>query len=392
MVERDLDIMTAVVKRLHERFEELRIFELPNLLKVIRNTLLHEMDFRREARYMKTARSNKDGKSDICIPRVYMDRCTPDLLVMEYMKGEGLRGIDVASLPEPHQLARDGLRAVIRQVFEDGFFHADPHPGNLLITSKQRLCMIDWGMVGRMTPDGRFEVIDFINALADRDSQKVAHCLIRMTKAGYDIDRRGLELEIMDILDSHLDGPIEDLHLGGLLLDIIAMIRTHRLHLPMDFVVMIKAIISAEGSCRLLYPELNVIAEAAPHFKRLAEKRYQLDSLFRDLQLKLDRFLAYQRHIAKNILLITDKIEKDSLSIRFEHHNLGAFRNTMENISNRLTFGIIIAALIIGSSMIITTGVRPHLFGFPALGIIGYIISGIVGLWLVFNIIRTRRY
>jgi ubiquinone biosynthesis protein len=328
-----------VANRLHERFEELRIYDLSHLVKEVRETLLHEMDFLREARYMQTPRSNLGEHADILIPRVYSNWCTQDFLVMEHMEGEGLRG-----------------------------------------------------MVGRMTLDARFEVLDFINAVTHRDSPKVAHFLMEMTRPNYEIDRQALELEIMDILDTHLEGPLEELRLGRLLLNIMTMVTKYRLHPPMNFVVMIKAIVSTEGSCRMLYPKLNVISEAEPYFKRLAAKRYQVDNLFRNLQMKLSRFMAYQKHIMDAILLIIKKLEKGRITIRFEHHSLGGFQNILENIFNRLTFGIIIAALIIGSSMIITTGVRPHLFGFPALGIIGYIISGIVGLWLVFNIVRGRRY
>jgi ubiquinone biosynthesis protein len=170
------------------------------------------------------------------------------------------------------------------------------------------------------------------------------------------------------------------------------LIREHRLRLQPDLVLMVKALVTAEGTARLIYPELDVISEAEGHVKQVAAKRLEPRAIFRHLRASLSDLLALYRLLPRRFSEIVDKLDRGELSVRFEHENLGGLRNTLESVSNRLTFGIIIAALIIGSSMIITTGVKPLLWGFPALGIIGYVISGVLGLWLIFTIIRTRRY
>jgi ubiquinone biosynthesis protein len=126
--------------------------------------------------------------------------------------------------------------------------------------------------------------------------------------------------------------------------------------------------------------------------ERLARERWQPTALWQNFRRNVADLLVLQRELPARLTQIVERLERGELSIRFQHENLGGLRSTLENITNRLTFGIIIAALIIGSSMIITTGVKPLLFGFPALGIVGYLVSGILGLWLVINIIRSRRF
>ena len=126
--------------------------------------------------------------------------------------------------------------------------------------------------------------------------------------------------------------------------------------------------------------------------RKLALERWKPETIWRDLRRNISGLLTFQKELPLRLSQIIDKIDRGELNIRFQHENLGGIRSTLENITNRLTLGIIIAALIVASSMIITTGVKPLLFGFPALGIIGYLVSGVLGLWLIYNILRSRKF
>ena len=391
-IEMDLDILAAVADRLHERSEELQAYNLPNLVQVTKRNLLRELDFSREARNMKIARTYAGEDSAVYIPRVYEDYCSEHLLVMEYIQGTKLKHMDRDSLEEPAALARQGLKAAIKQILEDGFFHADPHPGNIMITNENRLCLLDWGMVGRLSETDRYELIDLMKSLVERDTRALLNALLRITKGEAGVDRRALERDLLDLLDYFYATPIGDLNLGQLLLDMTALVREHNLRLQPDLVLMVKALVTAEGTARLIYPELDVISEAEGSVKQVAAKRFEPGAILRHVRASLSDLLALYRLVPRRFSQIIDKLDQGELSVRFEHQNLGGLRNTLDSVSNRLTFGIIIAALIIGSSMIITTGIKPLLWGFPALGIIGYLISGVLGLWLIFTIIRTRRY
>ncbi|MCF8084630.1 MAG: ABC transporter [Deltaproteobacteria bacterium] len=387
----DLDILAAIAHRLHERSEELRFYDLPNLVRVTRRNLLRELDFKREARNMKIARSYAFD-NPIHIPEPYEDYCTEGLLIMEYVQGTKLKDMDHSQLSEPQALAKQGLHTAIKQILEDGFFHADPHPGNMLIMDDNRLCLLDWGMVGRLTERNQRDLLDLLTAVVDRDSHGLAHALLQMSQGTRTIDLQALERDLLEALDTYYAVPLKDLNIGQLLLLITGLLREYQLKLPSDLVIMIKSLVTAEGTARLIYPELDVFTEARGYVRRLAFKRLEPRALWLRFRNTLSYLFFLQRDIPERLSQIVNKMESGELSIRFVHENLKGLRMTIENASSRMAFSIIIAALIIGSSMIITTGIGPLLFGFPALGVVGYIISGLLGLWLIFNIIRARRY
>jgi len=392
VIEPDLYIMEVVAGQLNERMEAAQVYDLPNLVQEVRKTLLRELDFTREARNMKIFRSNVAQDKDVYVPFLVEKYTTEQLLTMELVQGTKLKDLTPEDDFDPEILAKRGMRLTVKQVLEDGFFHADPHPGNVVILDGNVFCLLDWGMVGRLTRRTRYDLIDLINAVVDKDSERILSILLSLAQVRGSISPRRLEREILDILDVYHSLPIQELNIGHLLLDISTMLRENRLQVPVDLAIMIKALITAEGTARQLYPELNVVEEAKPYVRRLAMERWRPDVVWRDFRRNVSDLLRLQKELPVRFNQIIEKIDRGDLKIRFRHENLGGLRNTMQNITNRLTLGIIIAALIIGSSMIITTGVKPLLFGFPALGIIGYSVSGVLGLWLVFNIIRSRKF
>ncbi len=200
-IEKDLDILEAVAVRIHERSEDLRPYDLPNLVRETRRIFLREIDFIREAANIKIARAYRRDE-DAYIPEVYEEHCTERMLVMEFIDGKRLRDLDTETLTDPRALAVQGLKSAIKQILEDGFFHADPHPGNLLLSEDKGLCLLDWGMVGRLTEGDRYELFLFLTSVIERDSGRLADTLISMAAAEGDVDRRALERGLLEILDT----------------------------------------------------------------------------------------------------------------------------------------------------------------------------------------------
>ena len=388
----DLDILAILAEQLHERVEELNSFDLPNLVRLIKKTLLRELDFRREARHMKIARTYAGKTADVYIPEVYEAYCSEHLLVMEFIQGAKLKDFKRESIDDPELLARQGLAAAIDQILKHGFFHADPHPGNIMITQNGRMCLIDWGMTGRLSERDRHQLIGLLQAVLEKDGEAMVHTLLRIGRAEAAIDQRGLERDLLDILDLHYAVPIKDMNIGHLLMAITDLLRTYRLRLPPDLVIMVKALVAAEGTARRIYPELDVVSEAKAHISKLAAQRYTPESVLRRLRFSVSQLFSLQKEIPSRLESLLGKADRNELTLGFRHENLSGLIDTLENVASRVTFGIIIAAMILGSSMIITTGVRPLLFGFPALGVIGYLFSGLLGIWLLINIIRKRKY
>ena len=392
MIQSDLDILETIARFLDQKFDDLKTYDLPELVKVIRINLMKELDFSIELRNMKIARSYA-SESEVYIPKAYSQYSGEKLLVMEFVQGAKFKDVAPGSNYDAERVAKQGLLAAVKQILEDGFFHADPHPGNLLVTEDMNLCIIDWGMAGRLTERDRFELIDLLKAVVDKDSDALVHSLLRVCQTrGKTIQPRVMERELLDILDTYYAVPIKDMDIGQLLMSMMTLIRNHRLRLPPDLVIMIKALVTAEGSARQAYPELDVVSEIKEYVTHLAAKRFSPEIVWRNLRNSLSSIWSSQREIPRQIQQIISKLDRGELGFHLQLDKLEQLVNTIENASNRLTTGIITGAIIMGSSMIITTGIGPYLFGFPALGVIGYLLSVVLGLWLVITILRTKKY
>jgi ubiquinone biosynthesis protein len=389
-IETDLDILAHAANLLHERRKSLRMYDLPELVRSIRRTLQHELDFSREARHMQVAHNLMAELSGIHIPRVYTDLSHKRLLVMEYVRGRKLKEIDRRRLSNAETLAKNGMQAIVKQILEDGFFHADPHPGNLLIADDETMSLLDWGMVGRLTQQDRHVLLNLMAAIVERDAQRLSDALLVITAGSSGLDRQELERDLLNLMDYHITKNLAELRLERFLMDVVDIVRKYRLRIPSNHFITLKALITAEGTARLLYPQLDVVGEMEPHVRRLAALRFKPDVLWRHWRTLIFEIAASPTKLPRQMGEIIHKLQHGDLRLRFEHHNLGDLLAIMDKTFSRLTMGIIAAALIIGSSLIITTGVPPLFLGYPLLGLVGYLISAVLGLWIVFDILRSR--
>jgi ubiquinone biosynthesis protein len=309
---------------------------------------------------------------------------------MEYMQGDRLADLNPQTVGEPEELARAGLHATIQQILEDGFFHADPHPGNIMVVDGNSLCLLDWGMIGRLGTKDRIHLIDLLAATVEKDSERLVDTLLTVSRASDTSDPQALERDVLEMLDIHMAGSVAEIRIGELMLDITDLIRKYRLRVPPDLFMMIKALVTAEASVRRIYPELDVISEIRPHVQRLAAQRFAPRRMFERLKVLLLKVASSPGEFPRRIGDIVAKMERGDFRLRFEHHHLDDLTSTLDKIFSRLTLGVIVGAMVIGSSLIITTGLPPLIGGYPLLGLAGYCISAVVGLWVVYDILRNR--
>jgi len=392
-IEIDLNIMEGAAPYLCEHLEFARTYDFVNLVKELKRALLRELNFTLEARNMQIVSQSLAGEKDVIIPQVFEDYTRSSVLTMDLIEGVKLKNLQPGNVAEREQLAKIGIRLVVKQVLEGGFFHADPHPGNFLIVDGREVCLIDWGVVGILPSETRYEMVELIRAIVDMEAEKVFDVLVSITGANVmQINERLLLRDILEILHLYHSVTVGKLDLGQLLTDLNNMLRTHHIKLPSDLALMFKAMVTAEGTARLLYPELDVIAEIEPFINQLGMERWSPSQIWRRFTRQLRFYFKLQSNLPGAIQRILQKVEQGDLSITFRHENLGGLQKSLDNVSNRLSFSIILGSVIIGSSMIITTGVKPLLFGYPAIGLVGYIISAILGLVVVINIFRSRKF
>ena len=392
-VEVDLQILEGAAPILCEHLEFARTYDFVNLVKELKRALLRELNFTLEARNMQIVSQALSGEKDVIIPEVYEDYTRFSVLTMDLIEGVKLKHLQPEDVEEREQLAKIGIRLVVKQVLENGFFHADPHPGNFLVVNEREVCLLDWGVVGILPPETRYELVELIGAIVDKEAEKVLDVLVALTEANVtEINERLLLRDILEILHLYHSVTVGKLDLGQLLMDLNNMLRTHHIKLPSDLALMFKAMVTVEGTARQIYPELDVIAEIEPFIKQLGVERWSPSQIWHRFTRQLRLYLKLQSSLPGAIQRILQKVEQGELNIQFKHENLGGLQKSLDNVSNRLSFSIILGSVIIGSSMIITTGVKPLIFGYPAIGLVGYLISAFLGLIVAFNIFRSRKF
>ena len=384
----DMDLLAFVAERIHEHMDAYRTLDLPGLVRELRDILIKELDFSREGQNMRIFRANFSNDPHVYAPAVYEKYSAPTVLTMEHI--EGVRVDEIDRIPvDRSQLARWGAQAVFKQIFLDGFFHADPHAGNILIVPDDVICFLDWGMVGTLTRTMRYELGDLFLALIERDERQVVRSLLKMAISQEIGDTRVLEKEVLDILNTYQN---EKANIGHLLLEVMEKLRIYHVQIRTEYTYMSRAILAMEGTGRLLDPSFNIFEEVKPFATELLLERWKPKNIARVLRTNLAGLVELFRDFPIRVARLLRWIEQGRISMTVDHRGLDRLSETLDNITNRVTLGIIIGSLIIGSSMIITTGIKPLLFGYPMIGILGYLFSAVLGIWLVLNIIRSKKF
>jgi len=288
-------------------------------------------------------------------------------------------------------LARQGGESVFHQIVGTGFFHSDPHSGNMLITADQRICWLDWGQAGQITLEMRYLLVDLFAAITDRNAAKVIRVAERMAVNNRRIDRRRVEKEVTFLLNKHRDFGPSGTKIGTVGLEMLYIFGSNGIEVSADYALLSKAILSVEEAARSLDPNFDILSVAKPFLVKLNKERWSVESVTRQTLYPMLAMFRRMQQIPENMQRILQRIEEEDLQINFHHTGTENLEATFNASMNRLTVGIIIGSLLIGSSLIITTGIGPLLWGFPAIGIVGFLVSGLLGIYIVVSTLRKHR-
>jgi len=390
VIKSDLEILGSIAKMAHERIEAFQPYNIPGIVDEIRKHITKELDFTNEANNIQIFKQNFLGESDVHAPEVYIDYSNEMVLTMEFIEGERI-GELVEVDGRKEKIARRGLEIVQKQILVDGFFHADPHSGNIRVLEEDVICFLDWGMVGRLTAEMRAALLDFVVAVVRKDSKKLLKTTLSMAvKVPPLIDETGLEAETIFILEKIHSTVSRSVDVGKFLMDLISLFRRQGILLRADYVYMVKALMAIEGTGKELCEDFNVISELRPLTARLLLRRYTPFVSDKMLFGKLLETLKLTMNFPARIERFLNVVEAGKLSIEIQPKGIESVHWSIRLVGNRVATAIVIASLIIGSSMVITSGVGPFLFGYPILGIAGYIFSAFIGFWLVVHMILRR--
>jgi ubiquinone biosynthesis protein len=305
------------------------------------------------------------------------------------ISGEDLAQVDASGL-DRQLLARRGAQAVLKMIVEDGFFHADPHPGNVFYLPGNRLAFIDFGMVGRLTQRRRDELLRLLLGLVQREPQAVADVLLDWTGNDHGANLTQLESEIETFVDQYHGTPLAQLSLSGMLADVTTILREHRLALPADLALLIKAFVSLESMGRGLDPGFHMATEALPLLRGVVRARWQPRAIGQRAWKALGRGLALAEQLPHDLSSLLRRARRGRLQVGLELAHLRRVGDQLDRAASRLSLALVIAALIIGSSIVMTVSGGPTLLGLPAFGLLGFLGAVVGGLWLLRSVWRSH--
>ena len=386
----DLEILHWLAREIHERISDMHPYDLPGVVQTLRKSLLRETDFTIEANNSKIFANSNPYEDVVFSPEVIDEFTSERLLVTEYIEGTRADKVTHLSEEERISLAHHGGISIFHQIIIKGFFHADPHPGNIIVTPDKRICLIDWGMTGQLTRHMRYHLADMLTALKGKDAERITRVALAMSHNQKKVDSQQVEMEINQIIHKY---PSLDVgKIGRVMLDLINILGQNGIQLSRDYTLLAKSILSIEQTGHALDNEFDIGKVAKPFLEQLTMERINPIGRWKELLWNLHNGIFKLNALPGDISRLIRRIENEEVSVNLHHTGLNRLMDTINSSSNRLTLAIIIGALIIGSSMIITTGVAPLILGYPALGIIGYLMSFFLGVWIVFDILRHGRH
>ncbi len=387
----DLELLHFLARLAERYIEESRFYNPTGVIAEFRKVVQQEMNFSREAKNLERFTRNFKDDDAVCFPKVFHEYSGKRVLTMEKMSGlkvSDLDGIERAGL-DRKEIAVNGARIVLKQIFTHGFFHADPHPGNLFVLEDNKIAFMDFGQTGRLHSSTRTHVADLLVAVFEKDSKAVIDIFFSMGITAE--DSMHFELDIEDLISRYYGVQLGDLRIGEFLADLISLIMSNRISVPADLFVLSKAMITIESIGRELDPEFNMVVQAKPFIDRIIRERYDPRVVAKDFRRFTSSGMSLARTLPADISEIIGKLKKGTTRIEFEHQGLEDFILHMDKVSNRISFSLIIAALVIGSTLIMSTDKGPMLFDFPMVGIVGFLVAGVMGLWLVVAILRSGK-
>lgn len=392
-IETDLDILLDLAVLLERHIPTLRAYQPVAIVKQFTKTVRLELDFRYEGRNTDLFREKFINDETVHIPKIYWDITSEKVLTMEHVSGVKLT--DLSQLTEPpfdrHTITVNGTNMFLKQIFEYGFFHADPHPGNIIVMDNNIIAPIDFGIVGFIDNQLKEHLVNALTAFSERDVDRFIHVFSDMEILDEGVDLHGLRYDFNTLMHYYANMPVAQINIGRLLKELHDIVRSYHISLPVDLVLMTKTLVTAEMIGHELDPDFDISVLFKPFIRSLMLSRLDPKRNIENFVGTFGDVIHLLGEFPAEVRLLLKKMKTGKLKFQFEHKGLENFISETDRSINRLSFSIVIAAITIGSSLIIHLNVGPRIFGLPAIGLIGFLIAGLSGILLIYAIIRSGR-
>jgi ubiquinone biosynthesis protein len=394
VVRTDLSLLRSLADYAERHVAELAMFQPAAVLDELERTMRRELDFVTEAANTERFRRDLAGTQGARCPRVYWDLTSPRVLTLERFAGVRITDIEALATMGVDRSALAGrlVDVFLKQYLEMGAFHGDPHPGNLLVLADGAVGILDFGMVGRLTSDLRDKLGALLVAIAGRDVDIVTEICFSLGVMSEEVNEAAFKLGVLELLDKYYGMPLKRIDPRRVFGDVTALARESRIILPRDFVLLAKSLVTVVGTARTLDPEFDLAAALRPRAKDLLRQRLMPAQLAKTLGLSLWSVGTLLQAVPRSFLRILRRAEGGRLQFTMRHTGYEDFVGELDRAANRLSVSLILASLVVGSSVLLASKTPPLLFGgVSLLGVLGYLVAAILGLWTVWGILRSGR-
>ena len=370
-----------------------RQLEFVQMVAEFRRTLAQELDYQREAHNLVRIASNLSSFRRIVIPAPVEDFTSSRVLTMELIEGRKITSITPLMRQDFDAigLARELFRAYLHQIIVDGFFHADPHPGNVLLTDDCRIALIDLGMVSRLSPSRQDELLKLLLAVSEAQGDRAAALALRIGDAPPDVNQAALRKDIQELVAGNVDMSLDHLQVGRIMMEISRTAGRHGIRLPSELTLLGKTLLNLDEVGRTLAPDFDVNAALRAEGPTLMQRRVQQDMSPANVFAAALETKEFLEQLPSRVNKFLDAATNNQLKVNIEVIDEGSIIDGLQKVANRITLGLLLAALIVGAAMLMRVETTFRLFGYPGFAMLFFLVAAAGGIWLVVTILTSDR-
>ena len=389
----DLSAFAEVAEMLDRHTGAGRVASLSEIVEEFRKTILEELDYRREAQNLLTLRANLASFPRLVVPAPIGDYSSSRVLTMEYITGTKITALNpVVHLDlDPHGLLEELFQAYLRQIIIDGFFHADPHPGNVLITDDGRLALIDLGMVSRLSPSRQEHLLKLLLSVADGRGDQAAEVAMHIGRKLERFDRAATEKDIVDLVTRYKDTTLEEVQAGTVLMQMSRIAGAHGLRLPTELTLLGKTLLNLDEVARTLAPDFDAAESIRRNAASLMQERMRRSVSLAGTFSALTELRTFVEALPGRLNRVMDAVSTNEFKLKMEVIDEGALIEGFQKVANRIALGLVLAALIVGAAMLMQVRTTFTIFGYPGLAMLLFIAAAGGGIWMAISILTGDR-
>lgn len=393
IIETDLSILREISLLLEKRTSWGRFYRVSEIIDEIADAIRNEVDFAKEAKNADKFYNMYKKASFVKIPKIYWELSTPKIITMEYV--EGIKVSDFIKLKranyDTEKIARNLVDALFTQIYEHGFFHADPHPGNIAIAENETIVFYDFGQVGQIDNMLKEKGIKLLISLMRYDANMVTRILLDIGIGSENVDREVLKKDVARLQQKYYGLPLSEINVADAISELIEVSIRHKMRLPPELSLVLKMAMTLESIVSQLDPEISIIDIAEPYGKRLVAKKYSPHNIIRTLEEVFIDYSELARHLPNKTDSILTLIEEGDMKLKLEHANLNKLSSRLDIMTNRISLAIIVASIIIGSSLALGKTTHSIISKIPLVEI-GFASAMVLALLLIYSILKSGRF